>query len=122
MNSEDNKKRNKGSFQPGHKKAGGRKKGTPNKVTKNLRKLLEEQLTPHILKLGEDLEKMETDKKVMALSSLINYILPKYSNTTINADDKRDISTEELLRDLNGNYPKKDIHIDLSNLTIVNNH
>lgn len=122
MEKKENKNKNGCVFQPGHKKVGGRKKGTKNKMTTNLRKLVEEQITPHLQKLGEYLNKMDNEKRVAALAQYLNYLIPKYSNTTINTDDKRDISTEEYLRDLNGNYPKKDIHIDLSNLTIVNNH
>ena len=114
-------KKTKAGFQPGRKKTGGRKKGTPNKITTNLRKIIEEQVTPHFEKLGEYLKHMDPDKRVMALAQFANFIIPKYSNTTINADEKRDIPTEEYIKNLNGHYKKEDIHIDLSNLTIVNN-
>ena len=123
---EDNNRKkaaaNSGQFQKGHPKMGGRKAGTKNKVTNDLRKLIQEQLAPRIQKLGEEIDKIaDPADKVSAMAHWANYILPKYSNTTINADTHRDISTEEYLRQLNGHYQKKDIDIDITQIKIHNN-
>ena len=122
---EDSKKTpaaNSGQFQKGHPKMGGRKAGTKNKVTNDLRKLIQEQLTSRIQNLGAEIDKIKDPAaKVQAMAHWANYILPKYSNTTINADIHRDISTEEYLRQLNGHYQKKDIDIDSTQIKIHNN-
>ena len=111
-----------GSFSKGHEKMGGRKKGTPNKMTSNLRKILEEQLRPHIEKLDRYIESIkEPDKKTAALALWAPYILPKLSNITLGEDGQRDITTEEYLKELNSSYKKADIHIDVAKVKIVNN-
>ena len=118
----EKRKATSGSFSKGHEKMGGRKKGTPNKMTSNLRKVLEEQLRPHIEKLNDYIESItEPDKKATVLAQWAPYILPKLSNITLGEDGQRDITTEEYLKELNSNYKKADIHIDVAKLKIVNN-
>ena len=118
----DKRKATSGSFQRGHKKIGGRQKGTPNKVNKNIRKMLEEQLLPRIEKIGDIIDEIEDpEKKSAALSQWACYIIPKYSNTTINADTSRDVSTEEYINQLNEQYTSKEITINVNQLKIVNN-
>lgn len=118
----DKRKATSGSFQKGREKTGGRKKGTPNKVNKNIRKMLEEQLLPHIENIGNIIQDIEDpEKKAAALSQWACYIIPKYSNTTINADTSRDVSTEEYINNLNDQYKTKDIQINITELKIVNN-
>lgn len=123
---EDNSKNtpaaNSGQFQKGHPKMGGRKPGSKNKITNDLRKLIHEQLAPRIQNLGKEIDKIKDPAdKVAAMAHWANYIIPKYSNTTINADTRRDISTEEYLRQLNGHYEKVDIDIDITRIKIHNN-
>ena len=126
MDKEKNKETKKntgGKFQKGHKKVGGRKAGSKNKVTKDLRRIIEEQLTDHLQNLNKIIASIkEPDKKAVALAHWANYILPKYSNTTINSDSKRDLTTEEYLLELERKYNKKDISIDISEIKIINNH
>lgn len=110
-----------GGFAKGHKKVGGRKKGSPNKITADLRNMIKEQIAPWIARIGEDMKALEPAERLQAIAHLGNYVLPKYSNTTINADSKRDIGTEEYIQALNDKYDKKDIKIDIDKLTIVNN-
>ena len=117
----ETKKKN--TFESGHKKVGGRKAGSKNKVTKDLRRIIEEQLTERLSHLGELLDSIdEPDKKAMTLAHWTNYILPKYSNTTINTDEKRDLTTEEYLLELESNYRQKDISMSVDDIKIVNNH
>ncbi len=123
---EDNSKNtpaaNSGQFQKGHPKMGGRKPGSKNKITNDLRKLIHEQLAPRIQNLGKEIDKIKNPAdKVAAMAHWANYVIPKYSNTTINADTQRDISTEEYLRQLNGHYEKVDIDIDITRIKIHNN-
>ena len=111
-----------GRFTKGHKKVGGRAKGTPNKVTGDMRSIIEKQLRPHIEKIGETIEAIEDPaQKAAAIAQWNQYLMPKYSNTTINADNRRDISTEEFISQLDGKYEKSDINININNINIVDN-
>lgn len=113
---------NSGKFQTGHKKVGGRKAGTKNKVTTDLRKLLQEQLLPHIQTIGETIKQIkDPTEKSAAIAHWANYLIPKYSNTTINQDHTRDLGTEELLKQLESNYEQVDIQIDITKIRVHNN-
>ena len=112
-----------GKFTKGHKKVGGRKKGTSNKLTGDLRKMLQQQLEDHIASIGDTIRKIKDPaQKAATLAHWAQYIMPKYSNTTINADKRRDITTEEYIRELNGKYDTTDIKINIDNLKIINNN
>lgn len=110
-----------GKFQTGHKKVGGRKAGTKNKVTTDIRKLIIEQITPKLQKLGDDLDAMKPAERAAALAQWANYVIPKYSNTTINQDHTRDLGTEELLKQLESNYQQADVEIDITKIRVHNN-
>lgn len=117
-----NKEEKSNLFQKGRKKTGGRKKGVKNKVTKNIRKILEEQLLPRLDNIGQMIDDIvEPEKKAAAIASLLPFVVPKFSNTTINADTRRDISTEQYIKEMHGKYAQADISIDISTLNIVNN-
>jgi len=111
-----------GKFQKGHKKVGGRQKGTPNKLTTDFRKALQEQLGPHITAIGNTIEQIEDPaQKASALATWAQYLMPKYSNTTISTDTKRDIATEDYIKELNDNYEKAAVSIDITQIKIVDN-
>ena len=111
-----------GKFEKGRKKTGGRQKGTQNKLTTDLRKLLQEQLTDHINHIGETIAAIDKPAdKAAALATWTQYLIPKYSNTTINADTKRDIATEDYIKQLADKYDGKDISIDITKIQIVDN-
>ncbi len=109
-------------FQKGHKKIGGRQKGSKNKVTKSIRKILEEQLLPRLQDIGETIDNIkDPSDRAAAMAHFLPFVVPRYSNTTINADIHRDISTEQYIKDMNGKYDKADIKIDAQTLNIINN-
>lgn len=117
-----NKEEKSNLFKKGRQKTGGRKKGVKNKVTKNIRKILEEQLIPRLDNIGQMIDNIvEPEKKAAVIASLLPFVVPKFSNTTINADTHRDISTEQYIKEMHGKYAKADISIDISTLNIVNN-
>lgn len=116
------KKSSGGKFTKGHAKVGGRKKGTSNQVTADIRKIIEEQLRPHINSIGKTISEIKDPaQKSAAIAQWNQYLVPKFSNTTINADTKRDISTEEYIQQLNGHYDPDDIDINIANINIINN-
>ena len=109
-------------FQKGRAKTGGRKKGTKNKVTKSIRKILEDQLLPRLETIGDTIDKIkDPGDKAAAVAHFLPFLVPRYSNTTINADIHRDISTEQYIKEMNGKYDKSDIKVDTQTLNIINN-
>lgn len=59
------------------KKYGGRQKGTPNRITKELRSILKDLLYDEIETLKERLDALETKERVELLIKLMPFALPK---------------------------------------------
>jgi len=66
----------------------GRGKGIPNKITKNLRiqisDILAEHFTPE--KVSENLEAMEPKERLIFLTKLLDYSIPKLRQTDLKTD------------------------------------
>ena len=108
------------SFKKGRQKTGGRKKGTPNKMTVTIREQLKKAIEPFL----EDMENtindiVEPKDKVDAIAKILPFIIPKYQSTTINDDSKRNITLEEYLVDMDNTYKKTQITISEKKLKIV---
>ena len=58
-------------------KTGGRKKGTPNKTTEELRAMVQTFLEQHWKTLNADFEKLQPSQRVMFLEKLLTHLLPK---------------------------------------------
>ena len=58
-------------------KTGGRKKGTPNKTTEELRSMVQSFLEQHWETLHSDFEKLQPSQRVMFLEKLLTHVLPK---------------------------------------------
>lgn len=69
----------------GQPKTGGRKKGTPNKVTGDLREWLSGFLNGNREQLEKDFAALEPDERIFAFSRLIGYIIPKQQAVTVEA-------------------------------------
>ena len=67
-------------------KYGGRQKGTPNKLTKELRSVLKDILYQELEQIQEHLETLNSKERVELLIKLMPYILPKV--TTISHTTK----------------------------------
>ncbi len=65
------------SREKGTTKTGGRKKGTPNKVTTDLRTWINELLEKNRPQIERDIKKLEPEKRVLFFEKLLNYVLPK---------------------------------------------
>ena len=69
-------------------KTGGRKAGTPNKVTAKVKgsiaDILAEHFTPE--KVAENLEAMEPKDRLLFLTKLLDYSIPKLKQTDLKAD------------------------------------
>ncbi len=59
-------------------KTGGRKKGTPNKVTKDLRAVIKALLEKEFEDVGAYLEAVEPKERLNFMIKLLPYALPRY--------------------------------------------
>ena len=71
-------------------KFGGRTKGTPNKLTKELRTVLKNILYNEIEKIEEYLDGLEPKEKLDTIIKLMPYILPKTSTISHTANEPLD--------------------------------
>lgn len=73
----------------GHKKWGGKEKGTENKVTKEARQLIIDFVNKNSQDIQESYDNLEPFQKLQILDKLLKYVVPTLSNTTI--DTSKDI-------------------------------
>ncbi len=64
------------------KKYGGRQKGTPNRMTKELRSFLKDILYQELEKIQEHLETLKPKERVELLIKLMPYVLPKTTSVS----------------------------------------
>lgn len=91
----------------GKGRIGGRAKGTPNKVTSELRRWIAKLVKSNRRQMEQDLAALEPKDRVAMLEKLMQYVIPKRQN--INAD-LGDLTDEQLsnialqvLNDINDN-------------------
>lgn len=112
--------KNNTSFKKGRKKTGGRKKGTPNKMTLTIREQLKNAIEPFLETMEDTINDIvEPKDKVDAIAKILPFIIPKYQSTTINDDSKRNITLEEYLVDMDNTYKKTQITISEKKLKII---
>jgi hypothetical protein len=80
------------SFEPGHKKVGGRKKGSPNKKTEFLFSELETKKFDVIGNLIDLIPQLSLEKRADTLIQLLPYLYPKRKPSEI----QNDPSTNEI--------------------------
>lgn len=111
------------------KKTGGRKAGTPNKVTKAVRESLKDAITGYLngmnekgFSLAQDLYAIEEPAGRLAMiAKFLPYVAPKLQSISFNSDDTRSLTVEETLMKLDENFKKEETTINIKNLKIVNN-
>lgn len=69
------------------KKFGGRKKGTPNKDTKQLREKIEALLTDNWEQINEDLKEVTPKERIDAYTKLLEYSVPKLNRTELKGEN-----------------------------------
>ena len=62
------------------KKYGGRQKGTPNRMTKEIRSLLKEIIFKELSDIQEKLDLLEPKERLEILVKLIPFVLPKVNS------------------------------------------
>jgi hypothetical protein len=72
------------------KKFGGREKGTPNKLTKELRNLLKDIIYNELESLDEKLDKLEPKERIEFIIKFLPYTLPKLQNISHTTNEPLD--------------------------------
>lgn len=114
---------------PKRKKTGGRKAGTPNKVTKSVRESLRDALTGYINGINEKNYSLITDLmeikepagRLAMVAKFLPYVAPKLQYVSFNNDESRNLSVEESFMQLEEKFEKQETTINIKNLKIVNN-
>ena len=63
----------------------GRPKGTPNRITTDLRKWLDELLSKNLSKMENDLSELEPKDRLVILERLMQYTIPKQQSINVEA-------------------------------------
>ena len=72
------------------KKYGGRQKGTPNRMTKELRAVLKDVLFEELCEIKEKLDMLEPKERLELVIKLIPYVLPKVNSVSHNTNEPMD--------------------------------
>jgi len=72
--------------QKGTPKTGGRTKGTPNKVTQEMRDFIRMLLENNQQQIIDDLEKIEPHQRLNILTGLLKYCVPTLQSISTNID------------------------------------
>jgi len=73
-------------------KYGGRKKGTPNRLTKELRAILKEALHKELETIGDQLEQLEPKERLEVLIKLMPFVFPRMNTMSHSMDEPVDFS------------------------------
>ena len=72
------------------KKYGGREKGTPNKLTKEIRTVLKDLIYKELGEIQEHLNSLESKQRLELVIKLIPYVLPKVDIISHSANEPFD--------------------------------
>jgi hypothetical protein len=89
------------SKQKGIQKTGGRAKGTPNKVTTDLRGWINKLLNDNRKQFESDLKHLEPQQRLMIFEKLLPYAVPKMQSVEAKIDIN-DLTDEQLNTVING--------------------
>lgn len=75
------------AFEKGHEKKGGRQKGTPNKLTKELRSVLKDFVFEELSNLEDSLNDIDSKERIEIMIKLLPFVLPKINNASYTTDE-----------------------------------
>ena len=73
-------------------KYGGRQKGTPNRLTKELRAILKEALHKELENIGDHLEQLEPKERLEILIKLMPFVFPRMNTISHSMDEPVDFT------------------------------
>lgn len=77
------------------KKSGGREKGTPNKITAEIRQILKNMVDSELSYISANIDSLSLESRVNLLTKLLPYTLPKIQPVIHTAGEK--LSYEEMV-------------------------
>ena len=77
-------------FEPGNN-LGGRKPGSKNKTTEEIRESFQELLENNLSKLQEDLDKLEPEERLKIILALSKFVLPTLKTTELKGNPQQPI-------------------------------
>lgn len=83
--------------QKGTPKTGGRKKGTPNKTTLEMKNWVSTVLEKNKVKFEKDLKNVDPEKRLAIIEKLLQYVIPKQQSISIEAQIQAEYSELEKL-------------------------
>lgn len=88
-------------FQKGNNLSNGRPKGSANKVNDQLREMVRELIESVGLdKLKKDIKELKAKERIDAMTSLLEFVLPKLNRTTISGDKENPLTIQDARREL----------------------
>ena len=83
----------------GTPKTGGRKAGTPNKISVGLKDFISKLLFKNRKQMERDLQELQPKERLLILEKMMQYVIPKQREFDISADLNRD-EDEQKKRDM----------------------
>ena len=87
-------------FEKGHKKAGGRQPGTPNKTTTDIKSRITALINEEFETIQSDLEELDPKERVSAYLKFLEYVLPKQRESKIDLGTRLDGLSDDQLNEL----------------------
>ena len=88
----------------GKGRLGGRQKGTPNKVTSNVREWLFVLINKNRKQIERDIKALEPKDRLQILEKLMQYVVPKQTiNTTVDIERLSNEQLDNLIQELTKN-------------------
>jgi hypothetical protein len=84
-------------FEKGHEKLGGRKKGSANKSSTDIKIKIAALIDEQFDSISSDLESLEPKERVTAYFKFLEYVLPKQREQKIDWSELTDEQVDELL-------------------------
>jgi hypothetical protein len=98
----------------------GRPKGTPNKVTTDLRKWVECLIDRNLKKMERDLKQLEPRERLMILEKLLQYSIPKQQSISVEAQIQAEYASLEKLLSVAPDEAVKEITERVIRLNSIN--
>ncbi|MDB5242616.1 MAG: hypothetical protein JWP57_3241 [Spirosoma sp.] len=84
-------------FEKGKPKTGGRKSGSVNKTTSDLKSRIADLIDDHFETISEDLKALEPKDRIVAYQRFMEYVLPKQREQRIDLSSLTDQQIDDLL-------------------------
>jgi hypothetical protein len=94
------------------KKFGGRKAGTPNRSTSEIKEMINQFISGNIQDLQVNYDSLEPEKKLQFFKDLLKYTIPTHQSNEININTMSDLELDTLCNKLLNKLNDNEITID----------